>query len=507
MDAVQKANSGHPGTPMAMAPVAYTLWQEFLRYDPADAHLAQPRPFRPLDRPRLDAPVLADPPVRVKAVGKDDQSSDEPPLTLDDLKKFRQIDSKTPGHPEYRWTTGVETTTGPLGQGVATSVGMASAGLWLAHHYNKPDFDPLRLRRLRRLRRRRHDGRGLVRGRQPRRPPQAAQPLLDLRQQPDHHRRLDRDHLHRGHRRPVPGLRLERPRTSMDANDTEAIAEAFELFKKEQHRPTFIVVHSHIGYGSSKQDTSKAHGSPLGADVIKAWKEKFGVPAETFFVPDGVYEQFQDKIGKRGKALRGAWRRSSSSTSRLPRRGQADRPDGAARAARRVGQGPARLPGRPQGDGRPEGVGQGHQRRRQDDPLADRRARPTSTSRPSPDTPSPRRGELRAGHLRRPELPLRHPRARDGGVPQRDVADQGPPVRLGLLHLQRLRPAGDPDLGDHGDPDDPRLHPRLDRRRRGRPDPPADRAAGQPPRHPGPARDPPRRRQRGHRGLAGRSCA
>ena len=141
MDGVQAANSGHPGTPMAMAPVTYTLWQKFLRFDPAD-------PIWP-NRDRFvlsigHASMLLYSMLHltgVKSVSTDYEDLDEPSVTLDDLKKFRQLDSKCPGHPEYRWTSGVETTTGPLGQGVATSVGMASAGKWLAAHYNKPGFD------------------------------------------------------------------------------------------------------------------------------------------------------------------------------------------------------------------------------------------------------------------------------------------------------------------------------------------------------------------------------
>src|SRR3954468_9527543 len=141
IDAIQKANSGHPGTPMAMAPVTYTLWQAFLRFDPQD-------PIWPnCDRFVLSichASMLLYwmlPRTGGKSVSKDYENLGEPSVTLDDLKKFRQLDSKCPGHPEYRWTSGVETTTGPLGQGVATSVGMASAGKWLAAHYNKPGFE------------------------------------------------------------------------------------------------------------------------------------------------------------------------------------------------------------------------------------------------------------------------------------------------------------------------------------------------------------------------------
>src|SRR5579883_473914 len=141
MDAVQTANSGHPGTPIAMAPVAYTLWQRFLRFDPNE-------PIWP-NRDRFvlsmgHASMLIYSMLHltgVKAVDKDYETPGAPSVTLDDIKKFRQLDSKCPGHPEYRWTSGVETTTGPLGQGVATSVGMAIASKWMAAHFNKPGFE------------------------------------------------------------------------------------------------------------------------------------------------------------------------------------------------------------------------------------------------------------------------------------------------------------------------------------------------------------------------------
>src|SRR5947209_6218869 len=284
MDAVQAANSGHPGTPMAMAPVAYTLWQKFLRFDPAD-------PIWP-NRDRFvlsigHASMLLYSMLHltgVKSVSKDYEDKDEPSVTLEDLKKFRQLDSNCPGHPEYRWTSGVETTTGPLGQGVATSVGMASAGKWLAAHYNKPgfdlfDFDVYALC---------GDG-DMMEGVSSEAASLAAHlKLHNLCWVYDSNRitidgsteiTFTEDTAARFRAYGWNVLEV------MDANDTVAIAEALSLFKKEQHRPTFIVLHSHIGYGSSKQDTSKAHGAPLGADVIKAWKEKFGVPEGDFVVP------------------------------------------------------------------------------------------------------------------------------------------------------------------------------------------------------------------------------
>ena len=307
MDAVQKANSGHPGTPMALAPLGYTIWQDYLRYDPAD-------PLWP-NRDRFvlsvgHASMLLYSLIHlagVKELEKDEKVLDSPSLTLEDLTKFRQIDSKTPGHPEYHMTAGVETTTGPLGQGVATSVGMASAGLWLAQHYNKPgytlyDFDVYAVC---------GDG-DMMEG--------ISSEAASLA---GHLKLHNLCWIYDSNRITIDGsteitftedvaARFRAYGWNVlevaDANDCKAIGAAIEQFKKEQNRPTFIVLHSHIGYGSSKQDTSKAHGSPLGPDVIKAWKEKFGVPAGDFVVPDGVYEQFQAKMGKRGKELSSAWK-------------------------------------------------------------------------------------------------------------------------------------------------------------------------------------------------------
>ncbi|WP_435006600.1 transketolase [Tundrisphaera lichenicola] len=306
MDGVQAANSGHPGTPMAMAPVAYTIWQEFLRFDPED-------PIWP-NRDRFvlsigHASMLLYSLLHltgVKSVDKDYERLGEPSVTLEDLKKFRQLDSKCPGHPEYRWTSGVETTTGPLGQGVATSVGMASAGKWLAAHYNKPgfdlfDFDVYALC---------GDG-DMMEG--------VSSEAASLA---GHLKLSNLCWIYDSNRITIDGstsitftedtaARFRAYGWNVlevaDATDTEAIAKALQTFKETHDRPTFIVVHSHIGWGSSRQDSAKAHGAPLGDDVILAWKEKYASSTEKFFVPDGVYDHFEAGIGKRGKALRDAW--------------------------------------------------------------------------------------------------------------------------------------------------------------------------------------------------------
>jgi transketolase len=308
IDAVQAANSGHPGTPMAMAPVAYTLWQQFLRFDPAD-------PIWP-NRDRYVHSMghastllyallhLA----RVQAVNPAYETLGEPSVSLEDLKNFRQLDSRCPGHPEYRWTSGVETTTGPLGAGVATSVGMAIAAEWQAAHFNRPgfelfDYDVYAL-----------GGDGcMMEG--------VSAEAASLAG----HLRLsnlcwlyDNNHItiegntslafteDVGARFEAYGWRVERV---ADANDTGAVVEALEAFRGEHERPTFIVIDSHIGYGAPhKQDTAAAHGEPLGEEEVRETKRAYGWPEdEQFLVPDGVYEHFEGGIGARGAAAREAW--------------------------------------------------------------------------------------------------------------------------------------------------------------------------------------------------------
>jgi transketolase len=308
MDAVQAANSGHPGTPMAMAPVAYTLWQEFLRFDPDD-------PIWP-GRDRFVLSIghastllyallhLAG----VKAVNPAYERLGELAVPLEDIKRFRQIDSRCPGHPEYRWTSGVETTTGPLGQGVATSVGMAIAGYWQAAHFNRPgyelfDYDVYAMC---------GDG-DLMEG------------ITSEAASLAGHLGLanlcwiyDNNHIS------IEGS------TSLafsddvatrfigngwsvtrvgDANDRDMLGRAFQTFKSESERPTLIIVDSHIAYGApTKQGTAAAHGEPLGVEEVRLTKKAYGWPEDAqFLVPDGVREHFAANLGERGRTLREAW--------------------------------------------------------------------------------------------------------------------------------------------------------------------------------------------------------
>jgi transketolase len=308
MDAVQKANSGHPGTPMAMAPVVYDLWQRHLRFDPAD-------PIWP-NRDRFvlsagHASMLLYSMLHlagVRAVNPKYETLGSPAVSLDDIKRFRQLDSKCPGHPEYRWTSGVETTTGPLGQGVATSVGMAIASKWMAAHFNRPDFDMFGF-----------DvyalgGDGCL-----------MEGISGEAASLAGHLRLDNlcwiyDNNHITIEGPTSLAFSEDVATRFigygwnvtrvgDANDLAMLDRAFQTFKAGKDRPTLIIVDSHIGYGApTKQDTHAAHGEPLGEEEIRAAKRFYGWPEDAkFLVPDGVVEHFANGIGARSAKLRGEW--------------------------------------------------------------------------------------------------------------------------------------------------------------------------------------------------------
>jgi transketolase len=308
MDAVQQANSGHPGTPMAMAPVAYTLWQRCLRFDPNDPIWAN------CDRFVLSighASMLLYSLLhltQVKAVNAEYEQLGTPAVTLEDIKQFRQLDSKCPGHPEYRWTSGVETTTGPLGQGVATSVGMAIASQWMAKYFNRPDFEMIN-----------YDvyalcGDGcMMEGVSSEAASLAGHlKLSNLCWIYDNNRITIEGSTHLAFTEDV-GTRFLAYGWSVirvsDANDLDRLEEAFNTFKRTRDRPTLIIVDSHIAYGSPhKQDTSAAHGEPLGEDEIRLTKRQYGWQDDAkFWVPDGVREHFRQNLGERGSGLRDQW--------------------------------------------------------------------------------------------------------------------------------------------------------------------------------------------------------
>ena len=308
MDAVQAANSGHPGTPMALAPVTYQLWQHHLRFDPND-------PIWP-NRDRFvlsagHASMLLYSMLhltQVKAVNRKYETVGELAVPLDDIKKFRQLDSKCPGHPEYRWTSGVETTTGPLGQGFANSVGMAIASKWLGATYNRPGFDMFDYNVYS------IGGDGcMMEG--------AASEAASLAG----HLKLDNlCWIYDNNRITIEGetnLAFSDDVATRfiaygwnvtrvgDANDQQMLERAFKVFDETTGRPTLIIVDSHIGWGApTKQDTHTAHGEPLGDKEIEGAKKNYGFPADKkFYIPEGVVEHFKAGIGQRGADLRAAW--------------------------------------------------------------------------------------------------------------------------------------------------------------------------------------------------------
>jgi transketolase len=308
MDAVQAANSGHPGTPMALAPVVYTLWQRILRFDPA--HTIWPNRDRFVlscgHASMLLYSILHL--TEVQAVSSAYEVEGKPTVSLDDIKKFRQLDSKCPGHPEYRWTSGVETTTGPLGQGVATSVGMAIASKWLAAHYNRPEFTMFDFNVYALA----GDG-CMMEGISGEAASLAGHLKLDnLCWIYDNNKITIEGHTDWAFSEDVAtrfiGYGWNVLRVG-DANDLEMLERSFKTFLKTPDRPTLIIVDSHIAWGSpNKQDTHAAHGEPLGEEEIKLTKRVYGWPEDKkFYIPDGVYEHYRQGVGARGKEVRDAW--------------------------------------------------------------------------------------------------------------------------------------------------------------------------------------------------------
>ena len=308
MDAVQQANSGHPGTPMALAPVVYCLWQRFLRFDPN-------HPIWP-NRDRFvlsvgHASMLLYAMLHltgVKAVNPRYETLGDVAVTLDDIKRFRQLDSKCPGHPEYRWTSGVETTTGPLGQGLATSVGMAIAQRWLASYFNRDGFDLFD-----------YDvyalcGDGcMMEGISGEAASLAGHlGLANLCWVYDNNRITIEGHTSLAYSDDVAarfmayGWNVTRVG---DANDLDMLDRAFRLFTRTTDRPTLIIVDSHIAYGApNKQDTSAAHGEPLGEEEIRLTKGLYQWPTdEKFLVPDAARTHIANGIGARGAAHHRDW--------------------------------------------------------------------------------------------------------------------------------------------------------------------------------------------------------
>ena len=307
-DAVQKAKSGHPGTPMDAAPTAYTLWQRYLRYDPAAPEW--------MNRDRFvlsagHASMLLYALIHLTGVSGSPEvygGAERPAVTLDDIEHFRQAGSRCPGHPEYRMTSGVEATTGPLGQGFATSVGMAIAGKWLAATYNRPDFAlfDYNVYAL--------GGDGcMMEGISSEAASLAAHlGLANLCWIYDSNRVTIEGHTNIAFSEDVAARFLAygwNVTTVADPNDLTLLDRAYQAFLKTTDRPTLILVHSHIGYGAPHlQDSPKAHGEPLGDDELKLTKEFFGFPPDrSFVVPDAVPKHFAAGMGERGAAAHAAW--------------------------------------------------------------------------------------------------------------------------------------------------------------------------------------------------------
>src|SRR5580692_11260254 len=308
IDAVQQAKSGHPGTPMALAPLVYTIWNRVMRFDPQDPIW-----------PNRDRFVLSNGHAsmllwsvlhlaRTQAVNAEYETLGQPSVTLDDIRRFRQLDSKAPGHAEYHLVSGVETTTGPLGQGIATSAGMAIARKWLANRYNQPGFDIFDYNIYAIC----GDG-CLMEG-----VSSEAASLAGHLQLDDLCWIYDNNHITIEGKTKITSTedvaaRFLAYRWNVlrvgDANDIRRIEDALAIFRKTERRPTLIILDSHIGYRSPhKVDTAAAHGEPLGEDEVRLVKRAYGWPENAkFLVPDGVMERFADGIGKRGARLRREW--------------------------------------------------------------------------------------------------------------------------------------------------------------------------------------------------------
>jgi len=308
MDAVQQAKSGHPGTPMALAPLVYTIWNRVMRFDPKDPIW-----------PNRDRFVLSNGHASMllwsmlyltgtRAVNAEYERLGQPSVTLDDIRRFRQLDSKAPGHPEYHWTSGVEATTGPLGQGVAMSVGMAIAEKWLANRFNRTGYDifDYRIYAI--------GGDGcMMEGVSSEAASLAAHLQLDnLCWIYDNNHITIEGNTRIAFTEDIAARFLGYGWNVLrvgDANDIDRIEHALTIFAQTKGRPTFIILDSHIGYGAPNlQDTAAAHGEPLGEEEVRLAKRSYGWPEDAkFFVPDGVREHFMAGIGARGAEAHRRW--------------------------------------------------------------------------------------------------------------------------------------------------------------------------------------------------------
>jgi transketolase len=309
IDAVQQANSGHPGAPMGLAPVVYELWQKYLRYDPADPTWPNRDRFV-LSAGHASMLLYATLHLAgVRSVNSKGEVSNDLAVSMDEIKRFRQIDSKTPGHPESHLTSGVETTTGPLGQGCGNSVGMAIASKWLAANYNRPGFEIFDFNVYTVC----GDG-DMMEGVACEAASLAGHLKLSNLCWIYDNNRVTLDGPADWSFNEDVGTRFKGLGWNVthvaDANNLEMLATAYDFFHKSKDAPTLIIVNSHIGYGSPhKQDSYEAHGEPLGEAEVKLVKKNYGWPEDAkFLVPDGVYDQFKNGVGKRGAEFHSAWK-------------------------------------------------------------------------------------------------------------------------------------------------------------------------------------------------------
>ncbi len=503
MDAVQAANSGHPGTPMAMAPVAYLLWNEILRFDPED-------PIWP-NRDRFvlsmgHASMLLYSMLHltgVKAVNAQYEMPGHPSVTLDDIKAFRQLDSRCPGHPEYRWTSGIETTTGPLGQGIATSVGMAIASKWQAAYFNKPDFELFNYNVYALC----GDG-CMMEGISHEAASLAGHLKLDnLCWIYDNNKITIEGNTSWAFSEDVAtrfvGYGWNVTRVG-DANDLDMLRRAFQIARKEKDRPTLIIVDSHIAWGApNKQDTHAAHGEPLGEEEIRLTKRVYGWPEDAkFHVPDGVYDHFKDNMGARSKQARDEWFANLDKyrqdfpelADQLVKMQKRELPDGWDKDI------PV-FPADEKGVAGRDASGKVLNAVAKNVPwllggAAD--LAPSTKTRLTFEGAGDFTADNYAGRnfhfgIREHEMTAdtKRPRALETAR-----------LRVGLPDLLRLRARRHPPRRDHGDSDHPHFHARLHRRRRRRPDASTHRTAGFVACHSRPDRPAPRRRQRGRRSVA-----
>ena len=467
IDAVQQAQSGHPGTPMGAAPAVYCLWQRFLRYDP-DAP----------NWPNRDRFVLSVGHAStllysvlhlcgVKAMNPTYEHSDQFAVTLDDIKSFRLAGSRCTGHPEYGWTSGVETTTGPLGQGVGTSVGMAIAQRWLAATYNRPGYELFD-----------HNvyalcGDGdMMEGISS----EAASLAGHLKLSnlcwiyDDNHITIEgsttltftEDVAAR-----FRGYGWNVTRVS-DANDLEMLSRGYQTFLDTPDRPTLIIVQSHIGYGAPhKQDTREAHGEPLGPAEVRLAKEFYGWdPDAHFYVPDGVPAHFRAQCGRRGATLRAAWEEMRAAygqqypdlADQIDRMQRRDLPEGWDSAL-------PSFPADAKGMATRDASGQGAERHRREGAVAaGRRGGSRAIDQNALALRLRRRvpGARRGRRLPRTQCPLRHSRACDVRDRQWTESVEAAALCREFPDLHRLLPRRAAAQCDDGSPGDLHLDPRLD---------------------------------------------